>query len=198
MNFRPCRIVKELTDFKKNIIWTIISACILGCLIPISGYIMARGINGLNSKYEIIRYNDVLKYSITFLLLSFFQGIGNCIMNWKCNSLGMTLARIYRRKLITKYLQFHLSYFDIKSNSPGALVTKLSNDTMNLNQMIMLLLSKSVQCICIIFIGFILGFIYDFRFTLIDFSFVPFIVVANIMKDSLFNGANKRGYKGNA
>ena len=31
-----------------------------------------------------------------------------------------------------KYLQFHLAYFDVPTNSPGALLTKMSIDTMQL------------------------------------------------------------------
>ena len=194
---RPFIIVKELKDFKLNLFLAISSACIIGCLSPIYGFVMAKGINGLNSKYENIRINDGLKYGLFFLSFAFLQFMGNCLMLWKFQSLGMTLARIYRRKILSKYLQFHLSYFDLKTNSPGSLVTRLSFDTMNLNQLILTIFGTTIQCTCIAFLGLIIGCIYDYRLTLIDFCFVPFIVLANVLRKSMVNGRNKIDRKAN-
>ena len=80
---------------------------------------MWKSINALNSKYQHIRYDDGLKYAIIFLVFALLQGIGNSLMLWKFLSLGLILARIYRKKFMEKYLKLHLSYFDIPSNSPG-------------------------------------------------------------------------------
>ena len=197
MPIRPFIIVKELKDFKINLFLAISSACIIGCLTPIYGFVMAKGINGLNSKYENIRYNDGLKYGLFFLSFAFLQFMGNCLMLWKFQSLGMTLAKIYRKKILSKYLQFHLSFFDLKTNSPGSLVTRLSFDTMNLNQLILTIFGTTIQCSCIAILGLIIGCIYDYRLTLIDFCFVPFIVLSNVLRKSMINGRNKIDRKAN-
>ena len=118
-------------------------------------------------------------------------------MVWKFQTLGVTLAKIYRGKILSKYLQFHLSYFDLKTNSPGSLVTKLSIDTMNLNQMIMTILGTTIQCSSIAIIGLILGCTYEYRLTIIDFCFVPFIVLANVLRKSMVHGQNKRYLQAN-
>ena len=194
---KPFIIIRELKDFKRDLFLAISSACIIGCLSPIYGFTMAKGINGLNSKYESIRYNDGLRYGLIFLSFAFFQFMGNCLMLWKFQSLGMTLARIYRRKILSKYLQFHLSYFDLKANSPGSLVTRLSFDTMNLNQLILTIFGTTIQCGCTAILGLIIGCIYDYRLTLIDFCFVPFIVLANVLRKSMVNGRNKIDRKAN-
>ena len=78
---------------------------------------MAKAINVCNSKYQTIRYDKGLKYSLLFLLSAFLQGLGNCLMSWKFESLGQILANIYRKKLIRKFLGIHLSYYDIYENS---------------------------------------------------------------------------------
>ena len=197
ISIKPFIIVKELKDYKLNLILAISSACIIGCLSPISGFVMAKGINSLNSKYENKRSNNGLKYSLIFLSFAFLQGMGNCLMLWKFQSLGMTLAKIYRRKIVSKYLQFHLSYFDLKINSPGSLVTRLSFDTMNLNQLILTIFGATIECSCIAILGLIIGCIYDYRLTLIDFCFVPFIVLANVLRKSMVNGRNKIDRKAN-
>jgi len=67
------------------------------------------------------------------LALALVQGVGNFIMIWKFFSIGCYLCNGYRKKIVRKYLQMHISYFDITENSPGALLTRLSIDTMQLN-----------------------------------------------------------------
>ena len=197
VSIRPCVILGELCDFKRDIFLACLGAAILGCLSPVNGLIMAKSINALNSKYQTIRYDDGLKYAMIFLAFAFLQGIGNCLMLWKFLSLGLTLARIYRKKILAKYLQLHLSYFDVTSNAPGALLTKLSIDTMELNQLLMTILGTTVQCSCVLVVGLIIGCYYEYRLTLIDFCFVPFIVIANVIRRGMMQGSSKKGIKAN-
>jgi ABC-type multidrug transport system fused ATPase/permease subunit len=129
--FRPCKLINELKDFKCMLFFAILSASVLGLLFPINGYIMAKGMNALNSR----DYNQVKEKGFIFAFISLgmsaIQGIGTCLMLWKFTGLGVTLGRIFRKKMFAKYLQLHLSFFDLKENAPGALVTKLAIDTMN-------------------------------------------------------------------
>ena len=194
---RPCNVIRELSDFKLDIGLACLGATILGCLSPVNGLIMAKAINALNSKYQTIRYDDGLKYAFIFLAFAFLQGIGNCLMIWKFMSLGQTLARIYRKKLLKKYLSLHLSYFDVNENSPGSLLTRMSIDTIELNQMLNSILGVSVQCGVVLIVGLIIGCYYEYRLTLIDFCFVPFIVAANVIRRGMMQGTSKKGVKAN-
>ena len=194
---RPCNIFSELSDFKLDMIIACLGAAILGCLSPVNGFIMSKAINALNSTYQTVRFDDGLKYSLIFLALAFVQGLGNCIMIWKFLGLGQTLARIYRKKLLRKYLSMHLSYFDIDANSPGSLLTKMSIDTMELNQMLQSILGVSIQCGVILIVGLIIGCYYEYRLTLLDFCFVPFIVTANVIRRGMMQGSSKKGVKAN-
>ena len=194
---RPCNVFRELSDFKLDIGLACLGATILGCLSPVNGLIMAKAINALNSKYQTVRYDDGLKYAFIFLAFAFLQGIGNCLMIWKFMSLGQTLARIYRKKLLKKYLSLHLSYFDVNENSPGSLLTRMSIDTMELNQMLNSILGVSVQCGVVLIVGLIIGCYYEYRLTLVDFCFVPFIVAANVIRRGMMQGTSKKGVKAN-
>ena len=194
---RPCNIFSELSDFKLDMIIACLGAAILGCLSPVNGFIMSKAINALNSTYQTVRFDDGLKYSLIFLALAFAQGLGNCIMIWKFSGLGQTLARIYRKKLLRKYLSMHLSYFDIDANSPGSLLTKMSIDTLELNQLLQSILGVSIQCGVILIVGLIIGCYYEYRLTLLDFCFVPFIVAANVIRRGMMQGSSKKGVKAN-
>ena len=194
---QPCKIFKELTEEKVTIFLAILGAAVIGISTPINGLIMAKSMNALNSKYETIRYDDGLFYAMIMLILAFVQGVGNFLMIWKFFSIGCTLCRNYRKKILRKYLQMHLSFFDITQNSPGALLTRLSIDTMQLNALVMSILGTTVQCGVILILGFILGCIYEWRLTLVQYCFMPFIVVAAVLRRSLNNGSNKFGLKAN-
>lgn len=61
-------------------------------------------LNGLNSIYHNIRYDEGLKYGLILLFLAFLQGLGNIGMNWNCIILGANLIKIYRIKIFEKYL----------------------------------------------------------------------------------------------
>lgn len=91
----------------------------------------------------------------------------------------------------------HISFFDITQNSPGALLTRLSIDTMQLNALVMSILGTTVQCGVILILGFILGCIYEWRLTLVQYCFMPFIVIAAVLRRSMNNGSNKFGLKAN-
>ena len=192
-----CNIFRELSRFKVNIGLAALGSAILGCLNPINGLMMAKSVNSLNSRYQTIRYDEGLKYSFIFLAFAFLQGIGNCLMIWKFTALGSTLARNLRKKLLYKYLSFHLSFFDIDNHSPGALLTRMSIDSNELNQILNNILSTTIQVVTIIIIGLALGCYYDYRITLFNFCFVPFIVAANILQKGLINTWSQRGLKAN-
>ena len=197
VKLRPCKIFEELREEKCTLFWAILGAAIIGIITPINGLFMAHAMNGLNSKYETVRYDKGLKYSMIFLLFAFLQGVGNFLMIWKFFSIGCTLCRNYRKKILRKYLEMHISFFDITSNAPGALVTRLSIDTMQLNSLVMTIVGTTVQCGFIAVLGLILGCIYEYRLTLVMFCFVPFIVASTVIRRSINNGSNKFGVKAN-
>ena len=181
-----CNVFREISDHKLELTLACFGAALLGCLSPVNGLIMAKAINSLNSKYQTIRYDDGLKYAFIFLAFAFLQALGNCLMIWKFMTLGQTLARNYRKKLLNKYLAMHLSFYDVNDNAPGSLLTKMSIDTMQLNQMLNSIVGVAVQCSVVLVVGLIIGCYYEYRLALIDFCFVPFIVISNIIRRGWF------------
>ena len=161
------------------------------------GLVMSHALNGMNSMYETIRFDKALKYSWLLLMIAALQGIFNFLMIWMFSRIGVALARLYRKKILKKYLQLHISFYDITKNSPGALLTRLSIDTMQLNNLVFSTVGSTVQVGTTFVLGLILGCIYEYRLTLIMFAFVPFIAVAIIMRRSINSGSGKRGVKAN-
>ena len=75
-----------------------------------------------------------------------------------------------------------MSYFDIDTNSPGSLSTKLSIDSNQLDSLILDLLGGVLSCISSLLLSFILGAIHDIKCTLVLFAFLPFNVYGMVKK----------------
>ena len=73
----------------------------------------------------------------------------------------------------------------------------MSIDTMELNQLVNSILGTTIQCSCVLVVGLIIGCYYEYRLTLIDFCFVPFIVIANVIRRGMMQGSSKKGIKAN-
>ena len=197
VKIKPTRLLGEIPDKKLNMFLACIGAAIVGGLSPANGLMMGNAMNGLNSKYETVRYDKGLKYALLFLLVAFLQGLGNTLMNWQFMMMGASLVRVYRKKILRKYLQLHLSFFDLTINAPGSLLTRLSIDTTQLNSLLLTILGSTVQCTVVLIIGLVLGCIYEYRLTLILFCFVPFIVASMIIRRMLNRGSSRQGVKVN-
>ena len=194
----PCRIVREIMrEHCGVLVLAIIGAAGVGASQPINGFVMAKCLNGMNSMYQTIRYDDTIFYAWFLLFIAFLQGVFNFLMIWMFTRIGVALARLYRKKIIRKYLQFHMSFYDITKNSPGSLLTRLSIDTMQLNNLVFSTVGSSVQVSVTLVLGLIMGCIYEYRLCLIMFAFVPFIAVAIIIRRSVNSGSGKRGVKAN-
>ena len=198
VKLNPCRILKEVVQNHCFVlVLAMIGSCGVGALQPINGLIMSHALNGMNSMYETIRFDEALKYGWLLLMVAALQGILNFLMIWMFSRIGVALARLYRKKVLRKYLQLHMSFYDITKNSPGSLLTRLSIDTMQLNNLVFSTVGSTVQVGTTFVLGLILGCYYEYRLTLIMFAFIPFITVAIIMRRTINSGSGKRGVKAN-
>jgi ABC-type multidrug transport system fused ATPase/permease subunit len=76
-----------------------------------------------------------------------------------------------------------MGYFDIEQNSPGALSTKLSIDSSQLDSIILDFVGGILTCLSTFIISLVMGIIYDWKCTLILFAFMPLIIYGIIKKD---------------
>ena len=98
-----------------------------------------------------------------------------------------------RKNILQKYLEIHVGYYDIDSNSPGGLLTKLSIDTTQLNSLILTIFGSIISTAGAIITALIIGFIYDWKLSLILFGFIPFIVMSTV----LMGNYRENGREGN-
>ena len=193
----PRRLLHELRNNKLNLIIATFGAAGIGVMSPITGYVMGQAMNALNSSEEKKIDEDGLKWGLMFLVIAFCNGLSNFLMIWKYATIGVTLARIFRKKMLKKYLQLHVAFFDVDDNAPGALLTRLSIDTMQLNSIILSIFGSTVQVACVIIVSLGMGLYYDWRLTLIICAFVPFIAFSIFIRTKLRKGSSREGIKAN-
>ena len=190
MNY--CNIVRECWHYKIDFILTIITCIGLGVVKIFEGIVMGYGTNALNSNYETIRYDKALKYAWIFLILSFVDFLTIYIGLWKVAQMAINLGKIYRKKMMKKYLSFHLSYFDLEGNSPGSILTKMAIETAQLRDYSFSIVRNALFFIGIMFSTLIIGCCYEYRLTLIVFAFIPFALVVGALRRLLIQKDDKK------
>ena len=154
----------------------------MGVSTPIQGYFSGRGVNALNSNYQTIRYDNSLKYAIIFLVVGIFNNIIHFIAFTAYFNYGINLAKIYRNKMMRKYLSFHLSYFDLDRYAPGSLLSKMSIDTMQLPVFSKRIIGNLITSIGVILCSLIVGCCHEWRLTLIVVAFMPLMIVITFIR----------------
>ena len=175
------KLFKLLGDHKCDIFFASFGALLSGGLMPISGFILSKSVNALSQTDGNKVKKDGLFYAMMFVCVSAGSALFVFLKIWKFETIGSVITTKTRKQVIEKYLQLHLGYFDIDTNSPGALLTKLSIDTTQLNSLVLSIVGDVFQCLGVIIVGLTMGFYYDWKLTLIALAFLPFIVAAQVI-----------------
>ena len=72
-----------------------------------------------------------------FLCLAVGNGIALFLKIWKLETVGSIITTKTRKLVIDKYLHLHIGFFDEDDNALGALLTRLSIDTTQLNMLLL-------------------------------------------------------------
>ena len=170
-------IFKLLRNNKSDVVTGIIGSICGGAIMPMTGFVLAKVfINVASGHYHQVWHKSLI-WCFIFLGIAFCNGFFIFLKLWKLETLGSVISCNMKKEIVRQYLSLHIAYFDIDENSPGALLTKLSIDTTQLNSIILTLVGDVLQTTGNLITGLITGFLYDYRLTLISLIFIPFIIV---------------------
>ena len=171
-------IVKEKNIFIKI---GIISSVLLGISMTFSGYYFGLIINSLSQEKIPIINSSTNLFGTIYSINSFFIQILLFLKLYFLSVISSFLTSNLRKIILKKYLQMDLSFYDKIENSPGALLSKLSIDTIQLNSIFQMILGDLFHCFGSLLSGLILSIHYDWRLTMISFCFTPFIITSNLL-----------------
>ena len=172
-----------ISDHKCSLITGTLAGLIYGAISPFVGIYLGQLAVSMSSSDPDKVQNDAYNFFIFFIVIAFIGGLSIFLKMWKLQSLGLIIAIKIKKKIIKKYLELNISYFDLKENSPGALSTKLAIDSSQLDTLILNLIGGILTSFSTLLISLILGIIYDWKITLILFLFMPLMIYGIIKKD---------------
>ena len=179
-NVRLSDIFSLIKGNISSFVFGTIGAFVSGVAMPFQGYILASAVNALQQSDPDEVKDDGLFWAMMFLIHAAVNGMFLFLKIWKYIDIGSHVTSSMRKSILDKYLKLHISYFDIDTNSPGALLTKLSLDTTQINNLVLGVLGDVVSLFGVIVCGFVFAFYYSWRLSLISLCFVPFIVAAGL------------------
>ena len=184
-------IVKD----KKCLIYLgIFMSIFLGTTTTLSGYIFGFCINALSENDMEKMEKDTIFWGVGYLINAVLIAIFMYFKIYALDVISSFLTSNLRKKIFAKYLELSMDFYDKVENSPGALLTKLSMDTVQLNSVFQMILGDLFLSLGSLLTGIILALYYDWRLTLISFIFIPFIIGSNLLV-SFTKRSGRKSYK---
>ena len=171
-------IVKEK---KHYIFFGILASILSGITVTLCGFFFGFIINSL-SEQEIEKFNKDTKFWGTLYLIdSILIAVFLFFKLYSLDTISSFLTSNLRKMIFKKYLELDMEFFDKIENSPGALLTKLSIDTVQLNSVFQMIIGDLFHSFGSLVTGLTLAICYDWRLTLVSFCFIPFIILSNLL-----------------
>ena len=172
----------QIVDEKKILIRLgIISSILLGISITFSGYFYGFTINALSQENTDDLNSDTNLWGSIYSVNSLFIEIFLFLKLYCLEIISSFLTSNLRKMILKKYLELNMSFFDEIENSPGALLSKLSIDTIQLNSVFQMIIGDLFHSLGSLVSGLILSILYDWRLTVVSFCFIPFIITSNLL-----------------
>ena len=187
-------VLSLLSDHKFDLIIGTLGAFAYGAGTPIAGLFLAKVLIALSPQDEHTIKHDGLRWALYHLGIAVVGGISIFLKTWKLEGLGAVITAKMRMLVFKKYLQMHLGFYDIDINAPGSLLTKLSIDTTKISSIVLAIFGSIFSAIGGIIVSLVLGFIYDWKLTLISTAFLPFILFFTVFKAYFRQNGNQGKY----
>ncbi|CAD5121588.1 DgyrCDS10086 [Dimorphilus gyrociliatus] len=175
----------------------------------ILGCVGALGVGSVQPAFAVI-FGDILKVltkpkdqqakDIAFYCGMFVvMGVGSGIMKFLQDSaLGVSGGRLtmrLRKLTFTAFMKQDIPYYDKPQNSTGALTTRLATDASAVQGATGSRLGIIIQSFGTLGIGIILGFVYNWKLTLVLLAFVPFLILGGSMEMVVMMGIQGKSNK---
>ena len=159
----------------------IIASILLGIAITFSGYFFGFTINALSQDNVDDLNFDTNLWGTIYSIDSLFIEIFLFLKLYCLEIISSFLTSNLRKMILKKYMELDMSFFDKIENSPGALLSKLSIDTIQLNSIFQMIIGDLFNSSGSLISGLFLAIYYDWRLTMVSCCFIPFIITSNLL-----------------
>lgn len=175
------RFITTVKPFMLLFIVGLSLAFLSGVYNTVIGLFIGNVVSDLNSPIPNEVKVHARNYALYFILYTAISFLIEYFRFYSFDYLGECISVDFKRRIFSTFLSLHPGFYDIKSNSPGNLVSKMSMQTQAINGVVLTLFSMVLQGVGNLISGIIISAIYDWRLMLINIAFVPAIVVVNYL-----------------
>ena len=160
----------------------ILGAICAGAVWPCFAIIFSRMLNAFSACDPDERADQALVYSLSFLALGAGLFIAFVVMMSLLTYAGERMVARVRKMAFQAMLHQEMGWFDEEDNSVGALTSRLSTQAGAVKDATGSNLAQSAQAIACLLAALIIGFIHEWRITLIMIAFVPLVVLGGVVQ----------------
>ena len=191
INIDKKKIWELVSGHKCSLAIGVIAGLIYGAISPVIGLGLGWAISSLSSNDKKEFDDHTKRYIIFFAGIAVLGGLSIFLKIWKLQSLGLIISKNIKKKMIKKYLELNMTFFDEDKHSPGTLSTKLAIDSGQLDSLILNFVGGILTCLSTFVIACILGIIHSYKITLILIGFAPLMIIGSIKKDDYKENGNE-------
>ncbi|KAK6631142.1 hypothetical protein RUM43_014238 [Polyplax serrata] len=180
-------IIKLNSPEWKVITVATLSSMVVGFCSPFFSIVFGdiMGVFGIPDRDQAL--SDAVTYCLYFVGIGVLMGMGTFVQIWAYGIAGELLTMRLRSKTFSAMLKQEMSWFDDKTNSVGALCSRLSGDTSNVQGATGQPIGSVVQGIATIALAISFAMFFQWKLGLTTLAFTPFlfaggVFIARIMK----------------
>ena len=170
--------------------WILYSVCLIGILgagavYPLQAYIFARIINVFTLPGpELVKQGNF--WAGMFGVLAGSVGLAYYLLGAASHLISVELTRTYRSEYLSNMIRKPISFFDDSGHSPGALTSRLSSDSQQVQQLLSMEMSMALIAVTNLLGCTIIAFVYGWKLSLVGlFSTLPLILGAGLVRTRL-------------
>jgi ATP-binding cassette subfamily B (MDR/TAP) protein 1 len=163
-------------------------ACCAGCSWVIHASILGDAIAFFFSDDSYFVKSEGFYTAMKYLGFGFGMGIIIFMQNYLFSLQGDFLAKRYRFLVYERFLKLDMSYYDIPTHSPGVLLSKLSNDSTQINGVALGMFGVTIEIIVSSVIGIAVSIAYSWKIGLINLAIFPILLYLSGMQWKMRSG----------
>lgn len=130
-----------------------------------------------------------------FLLIAFVSGLATFAYMSFFGIAGERLVYTIRRKLFAKLLRMPVSFYEISTNTPGGLSTRLSQDAYQINNLITGIMGVVCLNLATVSASLILAFYFSWQLTLVVLGISPMIALCGSIHMKVVKAMHEKSEK---
>ncbi|RWS15751.1 ABC transporter: subfamily ABCB/MDR-like protein [Dinothrombium tinctorium] len=172
------RLISMVLHYKYSFLLGCLSSAVMGISYPLYGVIFGEILGSLENKNTSVIQQKTVTFAIMFVALGIASGLASFLQVYIFGAIGERITMKLRIKCFHAYLRQDMEFFDDTSNSVGALCSRLSSDTSEVNGAAGSRIAIMLQA-CFCAMGFIfLALYFQWKLGLVVLAFVPILLLA--------------------